>query len=59
MRHLFWVELKFMSFGIVSENDVIIDADPIAQWMIGKALKEIKPWLLKQSAFVQECEKCN
>ena len=48
--------MKHATFGIVSENETIKEAAPIAKWMIGKSLKEIKPYLKKHNATVKEIE---
>jgi hypothetical protein len=54
MQRLFWVDIHYACFGIVSRNDIIEDAPPIADWMIGKSLVTVKPWLLKCKARVLE-----
>lgn len=50
----FWVDIGYATFGIFSENNVIMDTAPIAHWMVGKTLQEIKPWLIKKKAKVIE-----
>lgn len=50
----FWVSLPYATFGVFSKGDVVVDAAPIARWMVGKTLTEIKPWLLKKQAKVIE-----
>lgn len=55
MRH-FWVNIHYACFGIDSKDNIIVAAAPIAKWMIGKSLQEIKPWLLKKKAVVKEYE---
>jgi len=51
---LFYIYIHYACFGILSENDIIISTPPIAAWMAGKTLQEIKPWLLKRKAKVIE-----
>lgn len=51
----FLVDIGYACFGIVSHNSIVTDAPPIAKWMVGKALHEIKPWLLSKRARVLEC----
>lgn len=60
MDRLFWVDIKdakgvsYATFGIISRDGVIIDAAPIARWMVSKRLTEVKPWLLSKKAKVVE-----
>lgn len=54
MIRLFWVDIHYACFGIVSINNIITEAPPIATWMIGKTLQCVKPWLIKKKAKVIE-----
>jgi len=57
-RRLFWISLNYATFGIESDNNTVVHAAPIARWMVGKTLSEIKPWLIKRGAKVVEvCDK--
>ena len=51
---LFWIDLGYATFGIISIDNVIVDSAPIAKWMRGKTLQEINPWLLDKKAKVIE-----
>lgn len=43
----FWIDIGYACFGIASDGaGVVREAAPIAAWMIGKKLAEIKPFLL-------------
>lgn len=37
-----------------SENGIVKTAAPIAKWMEGKSLEQIKPWLIQKKAKVKE-----
>lgn len=50
----FSVTTTFDKFNIEIRDDVVIEADPIAGWMIGKKTEIIKPWLRKNKAKVIE-----
>lgn len=50
----FFVNVHYACFGIGAEDSKIFFAPPIATWMIGKTLQEIKPWLLQKKAQVIE-----
>jgi len=51
----FWVDLGYARFGIAADGDgVVREAAPIAGWMVGKTLHEIRPFLLRKGAKVVE-----
>lgn len=50
----FWCDIHYACFGFASENDIVKIAPPIAKWMIGKSLQDIKPFLIKRKAKVIE-----
>lgn len=54
MERLFWIDVEYACFGIISRDDIIIAAPPIARWMVYKRLQEVKPWLLDRHAIVKE-----
>lgn len=54
LERWFWIDVKYACFGIASKGDTVFCAAPIANWMIGKTLKQIKPWLLSKHAKVIE-----
>ena len=53
-KRFFWICIDYATFGITAVNGVIRQAAPIASWMIGKELKDIKPFLLEKDAKVVE-----
>jgi len=53
-ERLFQIDVGYACFGIVSKDNVVINTAPIASWMKGKTLIEIKPWLIKKKAKVVE-----
>lgn len=50
----YWIDIGYATFGVQSENGVVINSAPIAKWMIGKSLQEIKLWLKKKRAKIIE-----
>lgn len=49
----YWISLKHATFAIqLSADHKIIDAAPIAKWMVGKRLVEIYSYLKKHDAKV-------
>lgn len=57
MERFFWVDVTFACFGIVAIDNRITEVAPIASWMKGKTLQQIKPWLLRKKATVIEIKK--
>jgi hypothetical protein len=57
MERLFQINIGYACFGIISENDKIIQTAPIGRWMIGKSLQEIKPYLKSKKAKVIEIKR--
>lgn len=54
MSRLFHIDVVYACFGIEATNGTITMTAPIADWMKGKKLEEVKPWLLKRKAKVTE-----
>lgn len=50
MIRIFWISMSYATFLIEATNEVITDVAPIAMWMIGKRLKDVRPWLKKKKA---------
>lgn len=42
---IIWVSLPYATYGIEVENGKVIDAAPIARWMIGKDTRFIREWI--------------
>lgn len=53
----FWIDIHYACFGIISQDGIVTDTAPIAAWMKGKSLQEVKPWLVKKKAVVEELKK--
>jgi hypothetical protein len=39
---LYAINVGYATYGIFVDNDIVVDAPPIAKWMINKTLKEVK-----------------
>jgi len=50
----FWIDIGYACFGILTKENEVVAAPPIAGWMLGKKLSAIKPWLLSKKAKVIE-----
>jgi hypothetical protein len=53
-ERLFWVSLPYATFGIVSRHGRVYDTAPIAKWMIGKPLEDLRGWMRLKKAIVKE-----
>lgn len=45
---LWQVRLPYASFGIVAQDNVVVEAAPIGRWMVGKLLPKIGDWVAKK-----------
>jgi len=60
MNKAYSIDVHYATFAIVTNTSVITDlavitdAPPIGAWMIGKKLRDIKPWLLSKKAIVKQ-----
>ena len=54
MERWFYIDIHYATFGICSKDDIVIKTAPIAKWMLGEKLTDIKPFLLKKKAKVVE-----
>ena len=45
MRVTWRVELPYAVFAIDTEGGRVVEAPPIARWMIGKPLREVRRWV--------------
>lgn len=51
---LYYIDIGYATFGIEVKDDTVIDAPPIAKWMIGKLLEDIEKFLIKRNAEVKQ-----
>lgn len=56
MERFFWIDLHYACFGIETNAGIVAAAPPIAAWMRGKTLAEIKPFLVRKKAKVVEVQ---
>lgn len=45
-----WVSLHYATYGVAVSNGRVVDAAPIARWMIGKPEHECAAWLARKGA---------
>lgn len=45
-----WVSLDYATYGIAVKDGKVVDAAPIAYWMVGKDERYCASWLKKKGA---------
>lgn len=45
-----WVSLPYATYGLATQAGRVVDAAPIARWMIGRTEQECANWLRKKGA---------
>jgi len=50
------VDLPYACYGITVSNGIVIDAAPIAKWMLGKNWNDIKYWILMKNGKFTICK---
>ena len=41
----YYINLKYATFGIAEENEIVVKSVPIGKWMIGKNIEYVKYWI--------------
>jgi hypothetical protein len=54
MEILYQIWLSYAVFGIVVQNDLVVEAAPIGKWMIGKNIEYVKKWVEKKHGSVHK-----
>lgn len=52
MRRWVWISLPYATYGIAVEDGKVVDAAPIARWMINKDERECADWVRGKGARV-------
>lgn len=50
----FWIDVNYACYGLGSRGGVITDTPPIAAWMKGKRLENLRWWFKEKKAKVVE-----
>lgn len=48
------IDISYACFRIDTDNNICIDAAPIAKWMIGKTVDDITAWVFKKNGKIIE-----
>lgn len=52
-----WVSLPYATYGIVVCDGKVVDAAPIARWMIGKDTHSVREWIKKKGGIYKVLSK--
>jgi hypothetical protein len=58
---LYWIDVKYATFGIVEENGIVVDTAPIAKWCLRKNIKFVLKYYTekKKANIVGIIDDCN
>ncbi|MFI7470549.1 hypothetical protein [Nonomuraea sp. NPDC049646] len=45
-----WVSLPQATFAVITRDGLVVDAAPIAQWLVGKREREVAAYLRRKGA---------
>jgi len=51
---LYIIDLPYANFGIIADNDIVIRAAPIGDWMVGKNVAFISRWVNKKGGTIKK-----
>jgi len=51
---LYRVILLYACYGVIIKNEYIVEAPPIAKWMIGKHINYIRNWVINKGGTFQK-----
>lgn len=54
LKKLYWISLSYATFGVITTNDIVTSTAPIAKWMMGKNIEEIKNWVTNKKGKIDE-----
>jgi hypothetical protein len=54
MRKLFQVDVGYACFGLIVEDQTVIEAAPIAQWAVGKQAQKVFDYFLGKGGTIVE-----
>lgn len=50
----YWISLKYATFGICTQNDLVIKTAPIGRWMLSKHISYIRKWVSSKYGIIKE-----
>lgn len=52
---LYYITIPYACFGIeVNINSIVVNTAPIAKWMVGKHINEVKSWIDKKGGKIEK-----
>jgi len=53
---LYYISLSFAVFGILVEDDIVVDSAPIGRWMVGRNIKVVMKYVEKHNGKIIKCK---
>jgi hypothetical protein len=54
---LYYITIPYACFGIeVNINSIVVNTAPIAEWMVGKHINEVKSWIGKKGGKIEKVQ---
>ena len=53
MEKLYQVNLPYACFGIITVQDIVVEAAPIAKWMQGKTIYFVEQWVKSKGGTIR------
>ena len=53
MMCLMQIDVGYACYGITTNNSVVVDAAPIARWMIGKSIIYVSDWVKRKRGTIK------
>jgi len=50
---LWRIDLQYARYGIITVDDAVTGAPPIAAWMIGKSIERVRAWVLGKGSTME------
>ena len=48
------ITVSYGCFGVVFRNGIVVDAAPIAKWMLGKSVETVIHWVSKTGGYAEQ-----
>jgi len=56
IMELYYISLSFAVFGILVEDDIVVDSAPIGRWMVGRNIKVVMKYVEKHNGKIIKCK---
>ena len=53
MTDCYWISLSYATYGVIVRDGIVVEAAPIAHWMIGKHWSYCSRWVIRKGGEVR------